>query len=365
MKTSKNSSITQQACEWVAKLNEADLSKSERSELKKWMASSKEHRDEIRRVAQRWDDLNSLTMLAVPGDQYKPEKSATSHFSLFPKLQFGIASLAAVALLVAVGLNTDLVPEKAAEKVPEIHVAHELQSYSTDIGEQRLITLPDSSTVLLNTDSRFSVAYGSAFRDIYLIEGEAHFEVESNNERPFRVFAGKSKVRAVGTAFSVHLKKATVDITVTHGSVAIDSISAPVVDGPVAQAAGDVRAPSIVTAGYTARFDQLMGSIETKELAKASVVPAWHHGKLKFTGEPLTQVVEEISRYSPLSIVILDSDLRNLRIGGLFDVGETNKMFEALERGFGIEVEYINERLVHLKTAKREKQAATRERRRL
>jgi len=363
MKTSKNSSITQQACEWVAKLNEADLSKSERSELKTWMASSKEHRDEIRRVAQRWDDLNSLTMLAVPGDQYKPVKPATNHFSLFPKLQFGVASLVAAALLVAVGLNADLLPEP--EKAPEIHVAHELQSYSTDIGEQRLITLPDSSTVLLNTDSRFSVAYGAAFRDIYLIEGEAHFVVESNSEKPFRVFAGKSKVRAVGTAFSVYLKKATVDVTVTHGSVEIDSISDPAVDASRALASGEARAPSIVTAGYSASFDQLMGSVETKELAETSVVPAWHHGKLKFTGEPLTQVVEEISRYSPLSIVILDSDLRNLRIGGLFDAGETNKMFEALERGFGIEVEYINERLVHLKAAKREKQGTRRERRRL
>ena len=69
---------------------------------------------------------------------------------------------------------------------------------------------------------------------------------------------------------------------------------------------------------------------------------------MKFSGEPLNQVVEEIVRYSPLSIVILDSELRNLRIGGLFDMGETDKMFEALEKGFGIKVEYINENLVHL-----------------
>ena len=44
-----------------------------------------------------------------------------------------------------------------------------------------------------------------------------------------------------------------------------------------------------------------------------------------------------------------------MRVGGLFDVGETNKMFEALESGFGIKVDYINERLVHLTAAKPEK----------
>jgi transmembrane sensor len=348
MKTPNTSSITRQACEWVAKLHEADLSQRERDELKSWMAVSEEHRTEIRRIAQRWDDLNDLTLLAVPTGHPKTEKRFGSGYLSLAKLQFGFAALAVVALLATVGLNFDLRPQSATEE----HIAKELQSYSTEIGEQRLITLPDSSTVLLNTDSRFSVAYSAEYRDIYLIEGEAHFEVQPNNERSFRVFAGKSQVRAVGTAFSVYLKKTTVDVTVTHGSVEIDTIRDPVIDASSAIVAEDASVGSIVKAGYAAEFNQLVGSIETKALAEASIVPAWHYGKLKFTGEPLTQVIEEISRYSPLSIVILDSDLRNLRIGGLFDAGETNKMLEALETGFGIEVEYINERLVHLKSAK-------------
>jgi len=236
----------------------------------------------------------------------------------------------------------------------ESNVTQNLLSYSTDVGEQKTVILPDSSTVLLNTNSHLSVTYTSEYRDIYLIEGEAHFEVQSNNERPFRVFAGKSMVRAVGTAFSVYLKKKTVDVTVTHGSVEIDSISNPT-SVNLAQVSKDISTGSIVEAGHAAEFNQLKGSIETKELEEESVVPAWHQGKLKFTGEPLTQVVEEISRYSPLSIVILDSDLRDLRIGGVFDAGETDKMLEALEIGFDIEVEYINERLVHLKAARIDK----------
>ncbi len=351
MKTSNNSNITRQACEWVAKLHEADLSESERDELKAWMANSKEHRTEIRRVAQRWDDLNDLTLLAVPTDPHKPKTERARGFFPAATLPFGMATLAIVAVLATVGLKMDF----WVQATPEIHTVQELKSYSTDIGEQRLITLPDSSTVLLNTDSHFSVAYNSEFRDIYLIEGEAHFDVKSMTERPFRVFAGKSKVRAVGTAFSVYLKKTTVDITVTHGSVEIDSIREPVRDASSSDATIDAPASSIVSAGNVAEFDQVVGSIETKELPDTSIVPAWHYGKLKFTGEPLTQVVEEISRYSPLSIVILDSDLRDLRIGGIFDAGETDKMFEALETGFGIEVEYIDERLVHLKSSKGDK----------
>ena len=351
MKTSKTSTITQQACEWVAKLNEADLSVDERNELQAWMSNSIVHRTEIKRVAQRWDDLNDLTMLAVPIDPSKPESSHDSRFLRLTKLQLGFATLAATILFATVTLTMSVWSPALIEQ----DVAQDLLSYSTELGEQKLVILPDSSTVLLNTNSHLSVTYTSDYRDIYLIEGEAHFEVQSSSERPFRVFAGKSMVRAVGTAFSVYLKKKTVDITVTHGSVEIDSIRAPIADAPRVVTAEKPLTRSIVEAGHAAEFNQLIGSIETKALSDELTVPAWHQGKLKFTGEPLTQVVEEISRYSPLSIVILDSDLRDLRIGGVFDAGETDKMLEALEIGFGIEVEYINERLVHLKAARIDK----------
>lgn len=338
MKTSNSSTTNRQACEWIAKLNESDLSESEHKELKTWMAQSKENKAELRRMAQRWDDLNALTLLAVPAEQKKIVKIRSTSFASFAKILSSTAAVAALSLFVIT-----IWPQPSLDQ----DIPKKLQSYSTNIGEQRLITLPDNSTVLLNTKSQFNIAYTDEFRDIYLIQGEAHFDVVSSTERPFRVFAGKSRVLAVGTAFSVHLKKATVDVTVTHGSVKIDSIR----DTSSALLDTNVKTQSIVSAGQAAEFDQLVGTIETTPLPSASLIPAWHHGKLKFSGEPLEQVVEEISRYSPLSIVILDSELRNLRIGGLFDAGETKKMFDALESGFGIEVEYINENLVHLKAS--------------
>jgi len=353
MKTSNTSNITRQACEWVAKLHETRLSESEESELKAWMSISPEHKAEVKRIAQQWDQLNDLTVLAVPTSQ---QPAANQRRSFAPaKIGYSLAAFTALAAMMILTVNITGWGHKAPV---EQHIAKEVVSYSTEIGEQRSITLPDNSTVLLNTNSSFNIAYSEGFRDIYLVQGEAHFDVQTNKQRPFRVFAGKSQVRAVGTAFSVYLKKTTVDITVTHGSVAVDSISDPLIGGAFKSISEKpVKEESlIVKAGHSAEFNQLVGSVETKALPNESIIPAWHDGKLKFSGEPLNQFVEEISRYSPVSIVILDSELSDLRIGGLFDVGETNKMLDALEIGFGINVEYINERLVHL-SAKKEKKA--------
>lgn len=339
MNMSNPSSINRQACEWVAKLHEADLSEKEHAELKAWMAESPEHKAEIRRMAKRWEELNSLTLLAVPADHLDEQLNKKGGDS---RLKISVAAVAA-CLVLAILIWPQFQFDDAT--MPS------LQSYSTDIGEQQLITLPDNSTVLLNTKSQFDVAYSPNYRDIYLAHGEAHFEVESAPERPFRVFAGKSKVRAVGTAFSVYLKKETVEVTVTHGSVQIDSIREPIVDNTQSLDINTVSNRSIVKAGQVAEFDQTVGTIKTNTLPETAQIPAWHHGQLKFSGEPLEEVVEEISRYSPFSIVILDSELRNLRIGGIFDVGETRKMFDALEDGFGIKAEYINENLIHLTVA--------------
>ena len=339
MKKTNSSTVKQQACEWIAKLHENELSPSERGELKAWAAQSDEHKSELSRMAKQWEELNSLTLLAMPGDHAKLERKGFLHYFSSVKLQLAAAAVAAVALLVVM-VSPHIPSEQSA--------APELLSYATDIGEQRLITLPDNSTVLLNTKSRFSIAYSPEYRDIYLIEGEAHFDVMSNAERPFRVFAGKGRVRAVGTAFSVYLKKATVDVTVTHGSVAINPILDAASDVTSLQGQSKLDPELVVKAGHAAQFDQLAGTVETIELSESAKVPAWHQGKLRFSGERLEHVVEEISRYSPLSIVVLDSEIRDLRVGGLFNVGETKRILKALETGFGVKVSYINENLVHL-----------------
>ena len=59
---------------------------------------------------------------------------------------------------------------------------------------------------------------------------------------------------------------------------------------------------------------------------------------LTFAGDPLVVVVDEISRYTTVSIEITDPVVRATRIGGRFPIGETDAMFDALEANFGLQV---------------------------
>ena len=99
--------------------------------------------------------------------------------------------------------------------------------YSTAVGQQQSTTLADGSVVLLNTNSQIKVNYNNEYRDIRLLQGEAHFTVAENAAYPFRVYAGNGRIEAVGTAFSVYLKDTTIDVTVTEGVVVLASVNHP------------------------------------------------------------------------------------------------------------------------------------------
>ncbi len=69
---------------------------------------------------------------------------------------------------------------------------------------------------------------------------------------------------------------------------------------------------------------------------------------LVFKGEPLQSVVDEVSRYTNLKIIIPERSAREMKVGGLFKVGDTESLFEALRDGFDIHVKEVSNDVVYL-----------------
>jgi transmembrane sensor len=348
--------INQEACAWIAKLHGGEPSQHEKEELRVWMAQSPAHKAEIRHLAKLWGELNVLTELAVVAELPVTESwwNSLSLSFLFRRRVLMGAMGCAVLVLMAV-----LVPPYYSDTTPHklSPVLHTTVLHTTVVGEQQLITLDDGSTILLNTDSQVKVDYTTSARNIYLSRGQAHFDVVSNPVRPFRVFAGQGMVRAVGTAFSVYLKDRFLEVTVTEGSIELHAIHQPENDNELVfgeAALDEMERLVVVKAGQNVTFDPAVKTIKSIETVNALAISrklAWREGLLKFSGDPLQEVVEEVSRYTDISIVILDPEIRELRIGGFFQVGEVEKMFEALETSFGVRVVRVDENLVHLAAA--------------
>lgn len=340
-------SIDDQAARWVAKLDFDEPDKETFEAFKQWINQSSEHRTAFESYVGVWGRMNILSQLVPPREQKSEQKPgfwrhSNSFFAIKPWL-------VVCSLLVAVVLIFQNVKTPAPK------------FYTTEIGEQATFKLNDGSTALLNTNSRIEVRYTRERRLVRLDYGEVHFDVMSNPDIPFEVYAGQGLVRAIGTAFTVHLRKDDVEVVVTEGVVEIGAVEGDAVEESIVERnavkptassqphGGQNSKRSQVLAGSLATYDRYTAKhILLAELDKIDEKLSWHNGLLVFEDEPLEKVVAEVGRYTATRILIPERKIRQLKIGGQFKVGDTAAMFEALKISFNIHAKVISEDLIYL-----------------
>jgi transmembrane sensor len=347
-------SVDDQAAKWVARLDFDEPSQETLVAFRQWINQSPQHREAFESYVAVWERMNALSQLVPPRElesrrRASNEEHSKRHFSIWGRYSWSaIGTILVVAVVIVARSFTD----------------PSAQIYSTAIGEQESVTLSDGSTVLLNTNSNIEVRYSDQRRVIRLTQGEAHFDVAKNPSLPFEVYAGQGLVRAVGTAFSVHLRKDDVEVVVTEGVVEIDEVSESIGERTSAKlqktksSVGDQSAPPVnaqrdapsqIRAGNLATYDRYTAKhVLLAEIKKLDEKLSWHQGMLVFEDEPLENVVAEVGRYTSTKILIPEHDVRQLKIGGQFRVGDTQAMFEALKISFNIQAEVVSDDLVYL-----------------
>jgi len=327
------SNIDMEACAWIAQFDGKEPSAQDMEAFTEWLNRSPRHRDAINRWSSLWGDLNVLTEMAVPLNTVKPRDQDRFYFIS----AFATLLLAFGFWLFTNGINQGSTPPATL--------------YATAVGQKKEVALNDGSKITLNTASQIRVAYSDDQRLIHLLEGEAYFNVTHDPGRPFLVRAADKTVRAVGTAFSVYLRSTDIEVVVTEGVIELAKVQDVVTEDGL----GTIEPLNILgTAKHGQRITigQTVDTVEPITEEEISRDLAWREGMLSFRGEPLEQVVAEVNRYTSMTILISDQKISQLRIGGYFQVGETEAMFEALESSFGVHVDRVNEKLVKLSASR-------------
>ncbi len=361
--------IEEEASKWLVRLD-GDYAPDAQTllELQTWINRSPAHAAELKRLAQFWDNANVLTELSIPlyHKHHRDDLGLAGRFGAYWH-SLGARGLA----LRGVGLAMILVFAVMLINSSGMHLRGSGLTfagnglYETRIGEQNTITLNDGSVIELNTNSHIQVDYSKAKRSITLLQGEAHFKVSKNPNRPFEVYAGQGRVKAVGTAFLVRLqdKDQTLKVIVTEGRVSLGTVlpappvatagpdeeftTEPLYDGDDTKSAKAMTKEfGTLDAGQSILFHPLQTSALGQEVVqleenKMEQQLAWRNGLLLFSGEPLQEVVREINRYTMMNIIISDPALADLRIGGQFKIGETQSLLKVLEANFMIDAQRI------------------------
>ncbi|MCK5369706.1 MAG: FecR family protein [Cyclobacteriaceae bacterium] len=131
------------------------------------------------------------------------------------KLKIGIRRIAAIiTFFIVVSFGVYWYINLNPTEINEIHAREIIKNNPR--GQKSTVFLPDGSNVILNSES--SITYSSIFdndkREVR-ISGEAYFEVDHDNDRPFIVKTDYMDIRVLGTSFNVNAFKNTNGIKVS------------------------------------------------------------------------------------------------------------------------------------------------------
>ncbi|MBP3481906.1 MAG: FecR domain-containing protein [Alistipes sp.] len=189
------------------------------------------------------------------------------------------------------------------DAMPAETVAQQLE-YRTGCGEILNIVLPDGSTVCLNSETRLVVAadFGKTTREIDF-DGEGFFNIARDTQRPFIIHSDKDDYTVLGTSFNLQ-------------SYANDKFAVVTLHTGCLQA--KVRKDVIVLDPC----EQLQIDAESKTISKREVNVddsiGWLSGRLVFSGLPLRDVVNKLSRRFQVKINV-HADLARQQYTGVVD----------------------------------------------
>ena len=313
--------VERTAARWFARRRSGEMTEAEAPELQAWLDADPAHRAAYDVVSRAW--VRAGLMRSAP----EVLQLRARHRKPFPRARRVLASRALAASLVAAVLGVGgLFGVQAG--LAELHKLP-TASYRTALGEQRTITLADGSRVTLNTDTIVRTRRSGTQRLVYLDRGQAFFKVAHDPAHPFVVTAAGRTVTALGTAFDVRLDKGRFQVVLVEGRVKVE---APVT--AVKREGAGAAEPSKSQATELVAGSQLVAvSDRDWRVAKADIPEetAWVTGWLKFDGQPLGDVVAELSRYSNQRIVLADPALASAPVSGRFKPENMGAFVRALE----------------------------------
>lgn len=172
-------------------------------------------------------------------------------------------------------------------------------TYSTGTGEQRRLALPDGSTITMGGSTELTVAYADRQRNVTLDRGEALFQIVHDGTRPFHVYAGNGVITDLGTRFNVLRVAQKVTVTVTEGMVEVGPapVSTTALSRLLPQLTESKWLPVRIVHGEEVSYRSQGGEATAIEKVDPKLATAWIRGTLVYDRRPLSEVVDDVTRY--------------------------------------------------------------------
>lgn len=317
------------------------ISEKNNEELLRWINQSENNKKQFIELSRTF----KLTSLATPRGKFNKAKyvewnKLSDKLSsddkknpvIITPLQKVIRIAAVFFLLVALGTTFAwIITSNKLQNLISQETVHQIY---VPLGGRSEVILPDGSKVRLNAGSNlsYSANFGYDNRNV-LLEGEGHFEVETNPQIPFVVEASGLKIKAYGTIFNIKAYPEEEEITTTlvEGIVKIEGENIDLTMSPFQKVtytkhkqvlpdqegqikdeeepiiAEKVKKGKVVRAPVT-----LANNVDIREIT------SWKDGVFIFNSEKLSNLSVILARKYDVSIKIESEELNNHKFTGTF-----------------------------------------------
>lgn len=315
----------QAALAWLSLLHDQPSS-GDQATFSRWLRADAAHVQAYAQAQVLWElsevpartlaDEDALELQGYLHAMQRPRRSA---------LRRSVGALALAACLV-------LMVSVAGGWQPSRWVQDLGADYVSAPGEVKTVTLADQSRVTLDADSAIAVDFSQGERHIQLRRGAGFFSVTHTGES-FVVEAGSGEARVLGTQFEVRLRPGGAQVTVLSGRVGVTPVSG--------------GRQQILGAGQQVAYsdgvaDELHGVDSESRLA-------WRDGWLNYYKVSLADVVEDLRRYYPGRIILLNPALGERRISGSFPNKDAQAVLNSLQGVLGFEQHTLLGRVIVLR----------------
>ncbi|WP_050470440.1 FecR family protein [Herbaspirillum chlorophenolicum] len=314
-KISPDAGLEEQAWVWLRLLHSGDVRQWDLDGFKRWVRTSPQHQAAFSAVRHHWELVKSASGAMAPvaaadlgiteGKKNNPRLAKPGR-----RLFMGTAITAAAAAAVAV-----VHPPFGLWAAPGEWGADD----RTVIGEQRSFELNERVQLTLNTQTSIRrQVVADQVAGIELLGGEAAVDLASAG-RVFSVSAGVGKSTSSEGRFEVRYLEGKVCVTCLAGTV---SVSHP---------AGE----RTLTARQQTVYDRR--ALSGIAMIEPQLISAWRHGEIKFNEVALGKVIDEINRYRPGKVVLMNDAVRNKPVSGSFYIASLDLALSQLQRSFDLQ----------------------------
>lgn len=298
------------AAKWASLLQARTLTEAETADLQRWLLADPAHADALSEACYIMNTVDALSaeqraeILAPPDEQSEAAPARPQ-----PRWR-GYALAASVFFATVLGLLWFTAAREGW--LP--------QTYRTGTGELRNVLLPDGSVAQLSAKTTVRWTGLSRERRMELVAGQALFQVVHDPAHPFYVRADNGLVRVLGTKFDLNRRRDATILTVLEGTVDVQHTGEH----------ADKRWHRVVYTNQRLTYGAT-GLIDDVRQVDASKAVRWREFALEIDKEPLSAVIEEISRYTDQSILLGDDRLKSQRIIGTLRVRDISEALRDME----------------------------------